>query len=119
MNNVEDDDRTEWDAAWAQMEARDFPQAAGNEFLEWFRDDFGAAISARLSPIPAQYRQKMRPQVNICPVCRESTETSDDLIDVVFSPRFERFDALSTGARVHSGCYQKLPISKDPPPVLW
>lgn len=119
MTDGEEIDEKEWQAAWRQMEVRDFPDAVGADFKRWFGYDYGRPLSATISSVPTEYRERLYFPTDICPVCRNLTVGEAGVRAANLGIDFERVQHLGCSIWIHEQCFQQLPMSAKPPPIPW
>jgi len=112
-------DRNEWDAAFGEMEVRDFSAAPEADLNLWFGTEFGDTRSATISRIPSQYRERLFFQCDICPAYRSSMSRDDSIRAANLSVDFERVQHLACGIWIREKCFQQLPMSTNPSPIPW
>jgi hypothetical protein len=114
---MEDDDRTEWDAAWGAMPHR--------RMLRWrpgLEDQlglgFGEIVTVSISPTPEQYIGTMYVSTTACPICGLTTDDTERLA-VSLHPVFTRSSGFGLSGWAHKECFESCPLIDEPPRIPW
>ncbi|MEQ1762843.1 MAG: hypothetical protein ABL984_06805 [Pyrinomonadaceae bacterium] len=106
----------DWKRDWQSMPHRDVVDLTNLNKVkaDLIGTDFGQIISATISLAPEKYISGLYIQDEICPLCLESTVSSERLAGSL-SLTFEKIDNIGSCIWVHKQCFESLPLRDDLP----
>src|SRR5262245_45030980 len=109
-----EDDRRDWDRAWAAMPHRCLASSPKIDLSE-----YGEVASATISLNPPQFSQKVVRVSESCPVCGVTTAGTARLC-ASLHPVFDNgLGGLGLGVWVHERCFEECLKSERPAPIPW
>jgi len=112
----QDDDRTEWDLAWANRPIRRLATPVRIDvrlFPEW-----GEPTEVHIVAAPPQYAERIYPQTETCPVCGDPTSDRHRLL-VKLYPNFSNGLSIGIDAWAHVKCLAACEEVPGPAPIPW